>query len=191
MLKFTYSTVNAGKSANLLMRAYSCSEYKISFQIFVPKVASARDGNNKVISRVGFTQEAISLSDTDSAFEFISQMKDKPQVVFVDEAQFLTKEQVLHFTEIADKMNIPVYAYGLRTDFQGNPFEGSSYMMAWADKIEEIATFSPNGNKATLNQKVNADGSRNEDGGAIEAGFHYAPVTRSEFDLRTHWVRKD
>tara|TARA_B100000424_G_scaffold207643_1_gene164925 strand:- start:63 stop:638 length:576 start_codon:yes stop_codon:yes gene_type:complete len=191
MLKFTYSTVNAGKSANLLMRAYSCSEYKISFQIFVPEVASARDGNNQVASRIGFTQEAISLSETDNAYSFLSEMETKPQVVFVDEAQFLTKEQVLHFTEIADKLKIPVYAYGLRTDFQGNPFEGSSYMMAWADKIEEIATFSPNGNKATHNQKVSSDGSRNEEGDAIEAGFHYAPVTRSEFDLRTHWVRKD
>jgi len=191
MLKFTYSTVNAGKSANLLMRAYSCSEYKIPFQIFVPEVASSRDGDNQVASRVGFTQKAISLSKTDNAYAIISDMSSKPQVIFVDEAQFLSKEQVLHFTEIADQLKIPVYAYGLRTDFQGNPFEGSTYMMAWADNIEEIATFSLCGNKATHNQKVNADGSRNEDGDAIEAGFHYAPVTRSEFDLRTHWVRKD
>ena len=145
MLTFIYSCVNAGKSANLLMRAHSCSERNMNFIIFAPDVTQKRDGVGQVASRIGFKHEAIPLSKNCNPLEIVlrKQLKESTSydVIFIDEAQFLTKEQVMRVTRIADNLSIPVFAYGLRTDFMGNPFEGATFLMAWSDKIEEIATF--------------------------------------------------
>lgn len=191
MLTFIYSTVNAGKSANLLMRAHSCSERGMNFLIFVPDVVNKRDGVAQVASRIGFTHEAIPLSKScDPAQIVVEKLNKKAQsfdVIFVDEAQFLTKEQVLQLTILTDNLEVPVFAYGLRTDFMGNPFEGSTFLMAWSDKIEEIATFAIGGDKAIFNQKVDEKGERVTEGEVVDAGFHYLPVTRSEFGLKSHW----
>ena len=98
MLTFIYSTVNAGKSANLLMRSHSCSQRDISYCTFVPEIASGRDGVNQISSRIGFKQEAISLKETDSPLEIMIdrmvKLYEKVEVIFIDEAQFLTKKQV-------------------------------------------------------------------------------------------------
>lgn len=192
MLTFIYSTVNAGKTANLLMRAHSCTQREIPFQILVPSVVASRDGTAQVSSRIGFSHEAISLKKDECPFEAYikSIMSGKcSKVIFVDEAQFLTKEQVLGLTRIVDEMNIPVFAYGLRSDFQGNPFEGAVFLMTWADKIEEIATFALGGGKAIFNQKLNEKGERVTEGEVVDAGFHYIPVTRSDFKLNSHWKK--
>lgn len=191
MLTFIYSTVNAGKSANLLMRAHSCSERNMNFLIFAPDVTQKRDGVGQVASRIGFKHEAIPLSKNCDPLEIVLRKHLKESisydVIFIDEAQFLTKEQVMRVTRITDNLSIPVFAYGLRTDFMGNPFEGSTFLMAWADKIEEIATFALGGEKAIFNQKVGENGERVTEGEVVDAGFHYLPVTRSEFDLQSHW----
>ena len=156
MLTFIYSTVNAGKSANLLMRAHSCSERGMKFLILVPDVSQKRDGASQVASRIGFTHEAISLSKTSNPAEVVLQDTIKNNVsvdvVFVDEAQFLTKEQVLKLTVVADK-------------------------------IEEIATFAVGGEKAIFNAKVDESGGRITEGESVDAGFHYVPLTRSDFNL--------
>lgn len=187
MLTFIYSTVNAGKSANLLMRSHSCSERGMNFLILVPDVSQKRDGSSQVASRIGFTHEAISLSKYSNPAEIVLQDTIKNSVsvdvVFVDEAQFLTKEQVLQLTVIADQIGVPVFAYGLRTDFKGNPFEGATFLMAWADKIEEIATFAIGGGKAIFNAKVDESGDRITEGESVDAGFHYVPLTRADFNL--------
>lgn len=187
MLTFIYSTVNAGKSANLLMRAHSCSERGMNFLILVPDVSQKRDGTSQVASRIGFTHEAVSLSKICDPAEIVLQDTIKNSVsvdvIFVDEAQFLTKEQVLKLTVIADQIGVPVFAYGLRTDFKGNPFEGATFLMAWADKIEEIATFAIGGEKAIFNAKVDENGSRITEGESVDAGFHYVPLTRTDFNL--------
>ena len=187
MLTFIYSTVNAGKSANLLMRAHSCSERGMNYLILVPDVTQERDGVSKVASRVGFTHEAFSLSKDSDPAEVVLQNTIKSNnsydVIFVDEAQFLTKEQVLKLTVIADQLGIPVFAYGLRTDFKGNPFEGATFLMAWADRIEEIATFAVGGEKAIFNAKVDENGDRITEGESVDAGFHYVPLTRTDFNL--------
>jgi thymidine kinase len=90
--------------------------------------------------------------------------------VLIDEAQFLTREQVRQLTELVDQDNIPVLAYGLRTDFRGETFEGSQYLLAWADEIREIKAICSCGQKATMNARVNADGEIERDGEQIEIG---------------------
>ena len=189
MLTFIYSTVNAGKTANLLMRAHSCSERGMSFLIFVPDVAEGRDGVGQVASRIGFKHEAVPLSKNCDPLEIVLRKQlNQPttyDVIFIDEAQFLTKEQVIRFTQVTDNLSIPVFAYGLRTDFMGNPFEGATFLMAWSDKIEEIATFAVGGEKAIFNQKIGENGERVTEGESIDVGFHYVPVTRSEFGLKS------
>ncbi len=186
MLTFIYSTVNAGKSANLIMRAHSCFEREIPYEVLVPHVASQRDEVSKVASRIGFTQKAQSLSSSECPYLAVL---DKPiKVLFVDEAQFLSKDQVLGLTRIADELQIPVFAYGLRTDFKGEPFEGSIYLMAWADNIEEISTFgvgsdSNKAERATFNMKIDELGQQITQGTSIDPGFGYLPVSRRVFGL--------
>lgn len=187
MLTFIYSTVNAGKSANLIMRAHSCGERGLPFKILVPKVAAQRDEVSRVASRIGFTQSAYSLDNEQCPFEYISRQSDL-KVVFVDEAQFLTKRQVLGLTRISDELEIPVYAYGLRTDFKGEPFEGSVYLMAWGDTLEEISTFSvPDDSekveKAAFNMKIDELGKQITKGQSVDPGFGYLPVSRRRFRL--------
>ena len=192
MLNFIYSTVNAGKSANLIMRAHSCKEREIEFRILVPEVAQGRDGKSKVASRIGFEQKATTVGTGEDPFSIIMQevifRKDVGsegiQVVFVDEAQFFNREQVLGLTKIVDELEIPVFAYGLRTDFKGEPFEGSQYLLAWADHIEEVATFSPGTvEKATFNMKIDDDGNQISTGNSISLGFGFLPVSRKKFGL--------
>ena len=194
MLTFIYSTVNSGKSANLIMRAHSCMERGIEHRILVPEVAQDRDGKSKVASRTGFSQKALTLRADQDPFQIITQEvsfrtsldQDKAlQVVFVDEAQFLTRSQILGLTRITDLLELPVFAYGLRTDFKGEPFEGSKYLLAWADQIEEVATFSVgSSNKATFNMKVDGKGERVCSGHSIDPGFGYLPVSRKTFGLK-------
>jgi thymidine kinase len=187
MLTFIYSTVNAGKTANLLMRSYTCTEQHIAHTIYVPEIASDRDGQNQVSSRIGFTKKAVSISKEDNLLEKTIQKLvegKKDLILFVDEAQFLTRNQVLQLSNIVSQLEIPVYAYGLRTDFKGEPFEGSKYLFAWADEIEEISTFGNSGKKAIFNQKRDEQGNEVQGGDSIEVGFHYSPTTRSEFTLK-------
>lgn len=186
MITFIYSTVNAGKSANLIMRAHSCGERGLNYQVLVPLVAAQRDEVSKVASRIGFTMNAISLATQDCPFEVIQSQVNPLQVVFVDEAQFLTKKQVLGLARISDELRIPVFAYGLRTDFKGEPFEGSTYLMAWSDNIEEISTFSvpdhlDKAERATFNMKVDSEGKRIAEGDSVSPGFGYLPVSRRVF----------
>ena len=192
MLNFIYSTVNAGKSANLIMRAHSCKEREIEFRILVPEVAQDRDGKSKVASRIGFEQKATTIGTGEDPFRVIMQevifRKDVGsegiQVVFVDEAQFFNREQVLGLTKVVDELEIPVFAYGLRTDFKGEPFEGSRYLLAWADHIEEVATFSPGTvEKATFNMKIDGGGNQISTGDSISPGFGFLPVSRKKFGL--------
>jgi len=200
MLTFIYSTVNAGKSANLIMRAHSCGERNIKHSVLVPAIASHRDGHERISSRIGLERVGcLTLSEKDCPFEIIKEAnaramrvygKPNPdQVVFVDEAQFLTRDQVLGLTRIADELGIPVFAYGLRTDFKGEPFEGSIYLMAWSDQIEEISTFgkmhpsTTQVERAVFNMKVDELGKQISSGESVSPGFGYEPVSRRRFGL--------
>lgn len=103
--------------------------------------------------------------------------------VLVDEAQFLTPRQVLQLTLVCDRLRIPVLCYGLRTDFRGEPFEGSKYLLAWADELVEIKTICHTGKKATMNARVNEQGQRVVEGEQVCIGHNYVSVSRAEFAL--------
>jgi len=198
MLSFLYSTVNAGKTAHLIMRAHSCSEAGINHEVLVPEIASKRDGVSRVSSRIGIQRGASSLKGDTCPYEYIISCNEralrvwgKPnpiKIVFVDEAQFLTKAQVVGLTRIVDELAVPVFAYGLRTDFKGELFEGSSYLLGWADKVEEISIFGKSEygglvERATFNMKVDLEGKQVVKGDSIDPGFGYLPVSRKRFGL--------
>jgi thymidine kinase len=145
----------------------------------------SRSGTHKILSRIGLAAEAVAF---DAAFDFhsaVSQAQASGPVhcVLIDEAQFLTPEQVLQLTLVCDKLGVPVLCYGIRTDFQGEPFEGSKYLLAWADNIIEIKTICRSGKKATMNARLDEHGNRVTEGAQIDIGHHYEALSRKEFHL--------
>lgn len=117
----------------------------------------------KITTRVGLQRDAIGITREFNIFEYINKLEDKPDCILVDEANFLTREQVFELTDVVDFFNIPVICYGLRADFRLNFFEGSHPLMELADKIEEIKTICECGAKATVNMRF-------VDGKAVTAG---------------------
>ena len=101
----------------------------------------------------------------------------------MDESQFLTPKQVLQLTMVCDKLNIPVLCYGLRTDFRGEVFEGSKYLLGWADVLGEIKTICRSGKKATMNARLDANCNRVVEGEQVEIGLNYVALSRKEFEL--------
>lgn len=159
-LYFYYSAMNAGKSTMLLQSSYNYIERGMDTIIFAPEV-DKRFGEPTVYSRIGLKQKGIGYSDTTNLFEYAAKaLEDKPELkcILVDEAHFLTKRQVAQLVEIANKLNIAVLTYGLRSDFLGEPFEGSRYLLAWAEELVEIKTICHCGRKATMNLRVDEKG---------------------------------
>lgn len=184
-LFFYYSAMNAGKTTTLLQSAYNYRERGMRTLIFTPKL-DHRSGDGMVASRIGLKAKALAFErDDDLEVLFNRGLSDQQKVdcVLVDEAQFLTKSQVWQLTEIVDRHNIPVLAYGLRTDFRGELFEGSQYLLAWADSLIEIKTICHTGKKATMVVRVDENGRAVKEGPQVEIGGNerYVSVSRSEF----------
>jgi len=181
-LTFYYSAMNAGKSAQLLQRNHNLDSKGFETLIYTPSFDD-RYGIGKVTSRVGIESHAL-LFDRNTQFldEFIE--TTDIQFIFIDEAQFLTKKQVLDLTTIVDKHNATVFCYGLRTDFKGEPFEGSTYLMAWADDIIEIQSYDNQAKKAMMNLRLDGTGKRVWHGTQVQIGHNYESVHRSEFNLQ-------
>ena len=178
--------MNAGKTTTLLQSSHNYAERGMTTLLLKPLIDD-REGMNVIRSRVGLEAEAKNFEKDDNLLQTIeAQHKTKAlNCVLVDEAQFLTRKQVRGLTKIVDDLNIPVFAYGLRTDFKGELFEGSKYLLAWADNIEEISTFSPGTvDKATFNMKIDGEGEKITTGDSISAGFGYLPVSRKAFSLK-------
>ena len=151
-LYFYYSAMNAGKTTNLLQSAYNYYERGMRTLILTPALDN-RFGEGVVASRIGLRSPAQRFtSDIDLLALIRADMAVQGALhcVFVDEAQFLSKAQVWQLSDVVDQLNIPVLAYGLRTDFRGELFEGSRYLLAWADSLEEIKTICHTGRKATM-----------------------------------------
>jgi thymidine kinase len=170
-LYFYYSAMNAGKSTTLLQSSHNYRERGMRTLLFTPLIDD-RYTVGKVHSRIGLEADAITF---DKLFDFYAYTlaalkQEKIQCVLIDEAQFLTKSQVRQLTEISDKLNIPVLAYGLRSDFLGEVFEGSLYLLAWAEEIIEIKTICHCGRKATMNLRIDAQGHAVTKGKQIEIG---------------------
>jgi thymidine kinase len=185
-LYFYYSAMNAGKSTVLLQSAYNYQERDMDVLLFSPAI-DTRYGEKKIFSRIGLSADAIAY---DAGFDLFAYIKNalasnpKLKCVFVDEAQFLTKEQVKQLAQVVDDLNLPVLAYGLRSDFRGEPFPGSIYLLIWADNLLEIKTICHCGKKAMMNMRVDAQGRPVQDGEQIEIGGNdkYIPMCRKHFN---------
>ena len=146
---------------------------------------NTRDGLGRIASRIGLASDAIAFAQHDSLVDIIRNEHANAPVacVFVDEAQFLTRRHVHDLGEIADVDGIPVLAYGLRTDFQGNLFEGSQHLLAWADVLTEIKTVCHCGRKATMVLRIDGQGRPMKSGEQIKVGGNesYVSVCRRHF----------
>ena len=183
-LYFYYSSMNAGKSTNLLQSSYNYKERGMRTLVLAPSFDD-RFGAGKVTSRIGIETEATTFNSETNLLDVVSavQAEDKVHCVLIDEAQFLTRDQVFQLSELTDKLNIPVLAYGLRTDFQGEPFEGSKYLLAWADNLKELKAICHCGRKATMVLRTDADGNPVTEGSQVEIGGNdrYVSMCRKHF----------
>ena len=184
-LYFYYSTMNAGKTTTLLQSAYNYHERGMRTLILTPKL-DTRAGEGVVASRIGLKAQAQIFTHEDDLASMVRHelaAKGKIDCVLVDEAQFLSKAQVWQLTDVVDVLNIPVLAYGLRTDFRGELFEGSQYLLAWADNLIELKTICHTGKKATMVVRVDEHGRAVTDGPQVEVGGNerYVSVSRKEF----------
>ncbi len=184
-LYFYYSAMNAGKTTTLLQSAHNYHERGMRTLICTPRLDD-RYGVGVVASRIGLKayghifdrdDDLLALARADIA-------RHGPlHCMLVDESQFLSRAQVWQLTEIVDALHIPVLAYGLRTDFMGELFEGSRYLLAWADSLTEIKTICHTGKKATMVVRVDEHGHAVTQGPQVEIGGNerYVSVSRSEF----------
>lgn len=183
-LYFNYSAMNAGKTTVLLQSAHNYRERGMSPLLFTPKLDD-RYGVGVIKSRIGLNAKATIFNSSDDLFEATKNHLDEHNIhcVLVDEAQFLSRDQVYQLSEIVDRLNIPVLCFGLRTDFQGELFEGSTYLLAWADELAEIKTICHTGRKATMVVRVDDRGYALKEGAQVVIGGNerYVSVSRAEF----------
>lgn len=183
-LYFYYSSMNAGKSTALLQSSYNYKERGMSTLILAPMLDD-RYGAGKVTSRIGIDAEATVFRREDDLYALVEGLhaKDALHCVLIDEAQFLTRDQVFELSDVTDKLNIPVLAYGLRTDFQGEPFEGSKYLLAWSDNLKELKAICHCGSKATMVVRMDGDGNAVTQGSQVEIGGNdrYISMCRKHF----------
>ncbi|MCX2960929.1 thymidine kinase [Rodentibacter caecimuris] len=183
-LYFYYSTMNAGKSTTLLQSSYNYRERNMNTMVYTAAIDD-RFGVGKVTSRIGISQDARLFNPNTNLFNEISRhlQQEKIHCVLVDEAQFLTKQQVYQLSDVVDKLNIPTLCYGLRTDFQAELFEGSKYLLAWADQLEELKTICYCGRKANFVLRLTENGEVVKEGEQIQIGGNdsYLSVCRYHY----------
>ena len=183
-LYFYYSAMNAGKTTNLLQSRHNSAERGMHTLVIKPRIDS-RSGENRVRSRIGLEAEAV---DVDASINLLDLVKNASETqpidcVLVDEAQFLSADQVDQLTEVVDALNIPVLAYGLRTDFLGALFEGSRQLLALSDELREIKTVCHCGRKATMVVRFDGEGQPMHSGDQIQIGGNetYVSMCRRHF----------
>ena len=183
-LHFFYSTMNAGKSTSLLQSNHNYLESNLKTLLFLPEEISKKSDSN-IVSRIGLKAKAISINNVFKFYEYLEKANYKSiNCIFVDEAQFLTKLQVRDLSKIADELNIPVMCYGIRTDFQGELFDGSSELLAIADNLNELKTIcSECDKKATMVVRLDESGKVILAGEKILVGGNdiYKTVCRKHF----------
>ena len=190
-LHFFYSTMNAGKSTSLLQSNHNYLESNLKTLLFLPKEISDKADSN-IVSRIGLKAKAISIDNEFKFYEYVKNIEYKNiNCIFVDEAQFLTKEQVRNLSKISDKLDIPVMCYGIRTDFQGELFHGSSELLAIADNLNELKTIcSECDKKATMVVRLDKKGDVILEGEKILVGGNeiYKTVCRKHFRELTNLI---
>ena len=190
-LHFFYSTMNAGKSTSLLQSNHNYKENGLDTMIFLPNETS-KLSKGQIVSRIGLKAKAI-IANKD--FNFINFIKDNKSenlsCILVDEAQFLTKEQVRQLGQVADRLNYPVMCYGIRTDFRGELFEGSAELLALADNLIELKTIcSLCSRKATMVVRKDDSGKVVTEGSKVVVGGNdiYMPVCRKHYRKLTKLI---
>ena len=183
-LYYYYSAMNAGKSTVLLQSAHNYQERGMRVLLMTASIDD-RFESGKIASRIGISADA-SLFDRNTDITQLVNNDNQDNTlncILIDEAQFLTKEQVYDLSEIVDKMHIPVLAFGIRTDFQGELFEGSQALLAWSDKLIELKTVCHCGSKATMVMRLNEQGIPVKEGVQVEIGGNdrYLSVCRKHF----------
>ena len=183
-LYFSYSTMNAGKSTVLLQASHNYGERGMKTMLFTAELDDRSKVGN-ISSRIGLSEKASTFNNDDNLFSPVEKRltTDKISCVFVDEAQFLTEKQVWELSDVVEILNIPVMCFGLRTDFQGKLFEGSSSLLAIADELKEIKTICHCGKKANMVVRVDSNGKVLKEGAQIEIGGNEKYISL----CRKHW----
>ncbi len=183
-LYFYYAAMNAGKSTTLLQADFNYRERGMRTMLYTAGVDD-RSGCGVIDSRIGLRAEANVYGPATSIKAEVEEEIKRRQVdcILLDEAQFLSRAQVVDLAAICDELNIPVLAYGLRTDFQGNLFEGSGALLALADTLVELKAICECGRKATMNLRVDRDGRPVSAGAQTEIGGNdrYIALCRRHF----------
>ncbi len=176
--------MNAGKTTSLLQSSYNYQESGMNTFLLTAAI-DTRDKKGVISSRIGLKANAYPYHSSENIFEIVRQAHSHQAIecIFVDESQFLTKLQVAELSDVVDKLNIPVMCYGLRTDFQGNLFEGSARLLAIADVIREIKTICWCGKKATMVLRVDENGKAITQGAQIQIGGNDSYISL----CRKHW----
>lgn len=186
-LYFYYSSMNAGKSTSLLQSSYNYRERGMNTLVLAPDFDD-RYGVGRVTSRIGLESDATTFSSQHNLFELVATCcQEEPlHCVLIDEAQFLTRDQVHQLGRVCDELGVPVLAYGLRTDFRGEPFEGSKYLLAWADNLNEIKAICHCGRKATMVLRLDEQGRAIQEGSQVEIGGNdrYVSMCRRHFNAQ-------
>lgn len=183
-LYYYYSAMNAGKSTALLQSAHNYQERGMEVLLLTASIDD-RFETGKIASRIGISAEASLFDKSTNILELVKSKSEKNALscILIDESQFLTKEQVYDLSDIVDNLHIPVLAFGIRTDFQGELFEGSQALLAWADKLIELKTVCHCGSKATMVIRMNEQGIPVKEGAQVEIGGNdrYLSVCRKHF----------
>ena len=176
--------MNAGKSTSLLQSAYNYKERGMNITLFTAALDD-RFGQGKIASRIGLESPANLFTPETDLFAAMREecAKHKISCLFIDEAQFLTKQQVVQCLDIVDTLKVPVLAYGLRTDFRGQTFEGSHFLLAWADKLSELKTVCHCGRKANFVARLDEQGNPISEGDQVDVGGNekYVSLCRKHF----------
>ncbi|NCB41472.1 MAG: thymidine kinase [Clostridia bacterium] len=183
-LYYRYSTMNAGKSIELIKVAYNYEERGKNVLVLAPSIDD-RYGEGKITSRIGISRDALKIDSEINILDLYKSMEAEMHVdcILLDECQFLKKHHVEELVSIVDDYDTPVLAYGLKNDFRNELFEGSYYMLVYADKIEEIKTICHCGRKATMVARV-VDGQMVRSGEQIVIGGNdmYVSLCRKHYN---------
>jgi len=184
-LTFRYGAMGSSKTANALMVAYNYEERGKRALLVKPGI-DTRDGRGVMASRIGLSAPCISVEDLVSmGIDEISSY----DCIIVDEAQFCTKSDIEFFCELADDLDVPVFCYGLRTDFRREPFEGSLWLLAWADTIEEVTCVCWCGRPATCVARLDEEGDMVTEGSQVQLGGNDTYTSLCRYHHRTRRVR--
>ncbi len=183
-LYFHYSTMNAGKSTALLQAAHNYREGGMQPYLITAQL-DTRAGDGRISSRIGIGEPADTFAPGEDLFAKIDGRLSQGPIacVFIDEAQFLSRDQVWQLARAVDDLGVPVMAYGLRVDFRGELFPGSAALLAWSDEMREVRTICHCGRKATMVVRKGPDGQPLRDGAQVQIGGNETYVSL----CRRHW----